>query len=163
MQNMREAMRDDRSHTIAARVQKHEGESKHYEVNAEGDLIVSVVGVLSGTPIWANLGALCGGNGKGVWVIPDEGVEVIVAFDDGDFEGEAYIIGMHPSGSTPAGMIPGRVYIYGVEVLIGNGSGGEEPLITKTQFDAHVHPTGTGPSGTPTNAATSGTTVLKGK
>jgi hypothetical protein len=49
----------------------------------------------------------------------------------------------------------GKIYLH--------DGGGSEPLITKSQFDAHKHPTGTGPSGFPDNAATSGTTIVEGK
>ena len=48
-----------------------------------------------------------------------------------------------------------------IEIRSKNGTA--EALIPKSHYDVHYHPTGTGPSGPPHNASTSGTTVIKGE
>lgn len=161
MASMRQALADDRIHAVAARVTTLDGETEHYAVNDEGDVIVSVVTAQAGVPLWCNLGALTGGGGKGVYVIPDVGVEVVVVFDNGDFEGEAYICGYTTGGAAPAGLTPGKVLVIGAAVEIRSVSGTAQELVTKADFDAHkaaydahFHPTGVGPSGAPPPAPT---------
>lgn len=46
-------------------------------------------------------------------------------------------------------------------IEIKSAGGTALPLVTKAEFDAHLHPTGVGPSGIPSNAPIVGTTVLK--
>lgn len=115
--------------------------------------------------------------------VPLAGAEAVVVFPSGD-HGHPLVVAVDDRRYRPTGLDPGEVAIYhkdgarihlkangdivvsakpGGEVFIDDGAGGAEPMITKSQFDAHVHPTGTGPSGTPNNAATSGTTVVRGK
>lgn len=166
MSSMRDALRDERVPAVAARVAVHDGETSHFTVNDEGDLIVSVVTAGAGVPLWANLhGVDKAGHGQ-IW-IPAVGTEVIVIFDDGNFEGEAYIAASYPSGSARTSWEPGTLYLVADkvsvtahDVRISDGSGGEQPLVTKAEFDAHTHPTGVGPSSPPTTPIT-GTTVLK--
>lgn len=181
-------MSEDMIPSVKATVALHEGETSHWEVNADGDLQVSVVTHGHGAPITALLGALVGGNGKGVWVIPPIGTEVLVAFPDGDYEGDAVLVAVLSTGSVPAGLVDGNVVIVGVEVLVHDGPGGAVPLARKSDVDAlssrfdahrviynaHTHaylpgpdpaiptavPVATDPTPTPTPA---GTTVLKGK
>lgn len=95
----RDMLKDERVWCIAARVELHDGDTQHYEINGEGQIIVSVRTLRHGVPIWA---VLRGGDseGRGVWQIPSIGTEVIVEFDDGMFEGDAYIVGTH--GNPPA-------------------------------------------------------------
>lgn len=115
--------------------------------------------------------------------VPMAGAEAVVVFPGGD-RGHPLVVAVDDRRYRPTGGEPGEVRVYhkdgavitlkengdivisakpGSQVLIDDGAGGTEPLITKSQFDAHFHPTGTGPSGTPNNAATSGTTVVRGK
>lgn len=115
--------------------------------------------------------------------VPMPGSEAVVVFPGGD-RGHPLVVVVDDRRFRPKDGDPGDVHLYhkdgavillkeggdivvsakpGGQVLVDDGSGGTEPLITKSQFDAHVHPTGTGPSGVPNNAATSGTTVIKGK
>lgn len=115
--------------------------------------------------------------------VPLTGAEAVVVFPGGD-RGHPLVVAVDDRRHRPTGLEAGEVAVYsetgarvllkangdieidaapGGKVYISDGSGGTEPLITKSQFDAHVHPTGTGPSGAPTNAATSGTTVIEAK
>jgi phage baseplate assembly protein V len=115
--------------------------------------------------------------------VPLTGADAVVLFPGGD-RGHPLVIAVDDRRHRPSGGDPGDVVVYhhdgarihlqangdvvisakpGAKVFIDDGSGGAEPLVTKSQFDAHVHPTGTGPSGVPNNVATSGTTVLRGK
>lgn len=114
--------------------------------------------------------------------VPMPGAEAVVVFPAGD-RGHPLVVAVDDRRYRLTGLTGGEVAIYhkdgakvllkdggdieitaapGGQVIVNDGSGGE-PLITKSQFDAHVHPTGVGPSGVPNNAATSGTTVLQGK
>lgn len=115
--------------------------------------------------------------------VPMPGAEAVVVFPGGD-RGHPLVVAVDDRRYRPRDGEPGDVRLYhkdgaiitlrengdivvsaksGGQVLVDDGGGGTEPLITKSQFDAHFHPTGTGPSGVPNNAATSGTTVIKGK
>lgn len=179
---LRKAVMDDRIHVCAAVVDLHDGETLHYFVNDEGDLVVSCRTLKNDIQVNANLGALLGTNGRGVWYIPDVGTEVMLAFDNGDFEGEAYIIGSFPSGTTPENLAPGRIFIQGMEVVVRSPNGTANKLPTledlqgvvtylQKQFDTvagHTHagvgapPTeGLGGVGDGSAPDPVGTTVLK--
>jgi hypothetical protein len=107
---MKELLSDERIWTIAARVEKHKNDSEHYEMTDEGHMVVSVITLRHGVPIKAILNG-GGNNGHGVWFIPPIGTEVVVNFDDGQFEGDAYIVGIH--GHAPSALEPGKVLIRG--------------------------------------------------
>lgn len=179
--NLRELVKDDRIHVVAAVVAVLVGETAHYYVNTEGDVVVSCLVHQAGTPIWANLSALVGARGQGVWVIPDPGVEVMLGFDHGDFEGEAYLLACFPSGRSPAGLAPGKVFVIGMSVEVRSSSGTAAAVATKAdvqavvdylkkQFDSTSGHTHSGNGAPPTEATTgssgsapspTGTTVLK--
>lgn len=185
--NLRKMFTDDRVHTCAAIVSKHDGEELHYFVNDEGDLVVSCRTMQHDVPVHANLGALLGTAGRGVWYIPDENTEVMLAFDNGNFEGEAYIIASYSSGTSPNGLVPGKVFVLGIEVQIRSPNGVASKLPTfedlqnlrdyvSNQFSAnngHVHvvsgaatttmTTVTSAASAPTNPPASpvGTIILK--
>lgn len=103
----------------AATVAKHAGSSEHWRVNDEGDLEIEVVTQQQGVPIVAVMGGL-GAQGRGVWVIPAEGDEVLVAHPDG-FEGDATIFAVLPTGGVPAGLTPDRVLVVGPQVHVVSG------------------------------------------
>lgn len=105
-------------HVGAARVEAWDGETEHHEVNEEGDVVVHCKMHSGGTPVKANLGPMAGSRGAGVWLIPDAGTEVVVASDNGNFEGELYLIAMHPTGNVPAGLVPGKVLVIGTSVEV---------------------------------------------
>lgn len=115
--------------------------------------------------------------------VPIAGAEAVVLFPNGD-RGHPLVVAVDDRRYRPNGWEPGEVGVYnfagavvkltkdgnviisaapGCTVTVDDGSGLAEPLITKTQFDTHVHPTAVGPSAVPSNAAISGTTVLKAK
>ncbi len=135
--NIRELLRDEREWCVAARVEVLKGQSSHFEVNEEGDLIVSCITLLHGVPIWANLDTLAGGaDGSGVWFIPDPGTEVKIGFDHGDFEGEAYILMRGSAGKAPQGLTSGTVFILGANVQIRTPGGTATKLPTLADHNA---------------------------
>lgn len=117
-------MSEDMVPSVKATVALHEGETSHWEVNADGDLQVTCLSHGHSAPITALLGAIVGGKGKGVWVIPPIGTEVLVCFPDGDYEGDAVIVGALSTGSVPAALADGNVVIVGAPVFISDGAGG---------------------------------------
>lgn len=144
--NLAHLLRDERVAAVAARVAKLDGHPDVFDVNEEGDVIVSCLTLNHEVPIWANLDTLAGSSGHGVWFIPDEGTEVMIGFDDGDFEGEAYIIGRTSSGNAPEGLAPGKVFVLGVEVQVRSPNGTAQPALTmddytslKSWLETHVH------------------------
>jgi len=115
--------------------------------------------------------------------VPLAGAEAIVLFPGGD-RARPLVVSVSDRRHRPTGGEPGEVTMYshtgakvtmlangnievqpgpGGQVLIRSEGGVAEPLITKSIFDAHLHGTGVGPSGPPSNAATSGTTIIKGE
>lgn len=169
MRALKALLKDDDVFTCLAVVALHEGETTHWSVNDEGDVQVTVKAHHQQSEITAVLGALVGGAGKGVWMVPPIGTEVVLAFERGEFEGDAVIVGVMPSGSVPDGLADGVVVIAGVQVLIHDGNGGAEPLITRAEFLDHAHGSN-GASGPITGgfpvavpADFPGTTVLKAK
>lgn len=110
--------------SVKATVALHEGETSHWEVNADGDLQVTVVAHDYGTPITALLGAIVGGAGKGVWMVPPLDTEVLVAFPGGDYEADGVIVGVLSTGSVPGALDDGNVVIVGAPVFISDGAGG---------------------------------------
>lgn len=128
---------------FAATVQIHDGETQHWEVTDEGAMSVSVVTHQHAVPIDALLKG--GGNdGKGVWFIPSVGTEVLIAFENGDFEGDAYIVGVF--GHSPAGLQPGTILVLGDNIEIRSVGGTAQPLAFKSdveavdaKYDGHIH------------------------
>jgi phage baseplate assembly protein V len=115
--------------------------------------------------------------------VPLSGAEAVIVFPGGNRD-HPLVIAVDDRRHRPTGLEAGEVAVYnsagarilltkdgdvvvsaasGRKVMVDDGAGGTEPLITKSQFDAHTHPTGVGPSGPPDNAATSGTTVIESK
>jgi hypothetical protein len=89
---MRDLLADDRTWTIAATVQKLPGQDSHFK-KSNDQLLISVLTNTHAVPVWVIHG---GGDlsGFGVWLIPSIGTEVMIAFSDGEFEGDAFLIGM---------------------------------------------------------------------
>ncbi len=157
-------------------IERESGELQHWEVNDDGDLMVSVVLHQHAQPVWCVVGALAGGAGRGVWAIPPEGCEVLVAFDGG-VEGEGVVVGVLPSGDTPE-LALDQVLVIGAEVLVYNTlAAAAVPLATRADVealaghvDAHTHPvagitagSASVVSGAPADPspAPAGTTVLR--
>lgn len=136
--------------------------SSHWEIY-EDDLLVEVETVPDEELLTCRLGSLCGGEGVGLWSVPALGTEVVVVVPRGDYTFTPCIVATLSSGDLPDGVAPNVTVIANGEVLIHDGDGGAEPVITKTIYDNHFHQGGTGPTGVPNNIATSGTSVLKAK
>lgn len=171
----RELLRDHRMWCKLAIVYQPD-DGLHYELVTEGstlvDILVEVETVPDRVPLTCRLGAIAGSSGKGIWSIPAVGDEVIVAVPDGQLDFIPSIVAQLSSGDIPnpssQGPTTNRTVIVNGTVLIHDGSGGAAELPTMAEFKAHVHPTGTGPSGVPTDpipglGPITGTTVLKAK
>lgn len=120
----KELMAPDQVWTLAARVTKHDGENSHWRVGDEGQMIISVRTHTHDVQIDAIMKG--GTNGGGVWIIPDEGTEVLIAFDNGEFEGDAFLVATF--GNSPVGLVPGRLLIIGDEVHVRSTSGTAQKL-----------------------------------
>lgn len=139
----------------------------HFDLDGS-DLTVEVDLMPSLTPITVRVGSVAGGPMMGVWGVPPAGAEVLVAIPDGDFDFEPMICSWYSSGQLPDDIGPTTLVIAapsGGEVYIHDGTGGVDQLVTKTAYEAHLHPSGMGPTGVPNNATapTSYTQVLKAK
>lgn len=171
MSAMRVALGDGRYWAGIGLVYKPNGEPSHFEIDDDVGVLVHVELMPSQEPLMCRLGGLGQGGTHGVWRIPPVGSEVAVLIPNGSLEGGPVLVAVLASGGVPSELDgdtvvikgPSNVLVIGAEVQVRSEGGTAEPLITKSQFDAHVHPTGVGPSGTPDNAATSGTTVIKGE
>lgn len=166
MTAMREALRDDRVWCGLGLVVQGDQASGglHFEIE-EDDVLVEVELVPNEERITARLGAPAGGSGIGVWAVPSVGTEVVVLIPTGDIAFMPCIVATLSSGDLPDGVAENVTVIANGQVLIHDGNGGTDQLVTKTAYAAHVHPTGVGPSSTPDNgpASTSYTQVLKAK
>lgn len=119
MTGMRDLLSSDLVPAVKARVEVHEGNAEHYYVDDEGNLIITVRTMNHSVPIDCHFGS---GSDIGVWFIPPVGTEVLVVFDNGDFEGDATIAAVF--GASPNGLAPGTVLVLGsnVEVRTLNGT-----------------------------------------
>jgi type VI secretion system (T6SS) baseplate-like injector VgrG len=139
---LRDMLRDERVWCVLARVAVHEGESTHFEVNDDGDLEVTVLTHQHEVAIRALLGAGVAGKGRGTWAVPDVGTEVMLAFADGEFEGDAVVVAVLPSRDTPASVTAGRTLIKDADI---RGEGGTVITLSAPEVriggDAPVEPT----------------------
>jgi hypothetical protein len=163
---MKEALKDQRCWACLGIV-KSDDNGSYYELSSE-DVLVDVELQPSGTQITARLGTVGGSFGAGVWAIPPEGAEVIVIMPEGDLAFAPVIVALYSSGDVPAGMAVNTIVVAcppGGKILIHDGAGGTDELVKKTAYEAHIHPTGTGPSGIANNATApaSYTSVLEAK
>ncbi len=166
--DLKALLADTRCWACAALVVVPDGLSSHYEMVTEDgklvDIMVEVETVPDQQDLTCRLASVSGGTNAGIWTIPPVGAEVIVLIPNAQIDFMPTIVAILPTGEIPDDVAPGvTVIANSSKVIIHDGNGGAEPLITKSQFDAHKHPSGTGPTGPPDNAATSGTTVLEAK
>lgn len=136
---------DEKVFCVAARVARHPGEATYYETTREGQIQLSVITLSSHTPINALLG---GGDDarRGFWFIPAEGTEVLIHFSDGEFEGDAYVVGF--IGRGPTSMSDAKILILHDNVEIRSVDGTAKQLAYKSDVEAvdakyadHVHQT----------------------
>lgn len=146
---LRDLLEDERVWCVAATVQLHEGESEHFARASNGQIMVSVITNQHAVPIWAQLR---GGDfsRRGVWTIPAIGTEVILNFDNGEFEGDPYIIGV--IGRAPEDLDGEVTLIIDNKVKIRSLDGTAAPLPTMDDFNAlknyvenHTHTYAPGP------------------
>lgn len=163
----RDALDVDKKWYLQTRVERHDGEDSHWSIGEEGQVYLSVKTLRSDTPIHAIWSGGDVGNG-GAFYIPDEGVEVGVAFDDGEFEGDAFVVRVF--GTVPAAIAPGKLLLISPMTEIRDEDGEASALPTMADFNAlksvvnslislfnaHVHPDpASGFTGTPTASGSS--------
>ncbi len=174
--NLKKLMEDERVPAVAAFVRKTQDGGAHWSLSGEAgarQLLIHVVTKNHHTPIWCHAQ---GGSrtGRGVWAIPDVGTEVLVSFDNGAFEGDAFIVGEFGRHAGASLSENATLIVDGtVEIRSLNGTAVKLPTLADVQSirDAlhhHEHAyvwTGSPGSGTTTAGplvpAPSGTIVLK--
>lgn len=131
-------------------VQAAEDGGEHFDLDDE-DLTVEVLLMPSETQLTVRVGTVAGG----IWRVPPVGAEVLVAIPDGDIDFQPTICSWYSGGSMPEDVSETTLVIScpsGGRVFIHDGQGGVDQLVTKSAYEAHLHPTGTGPSGQANNA-----------
>jgi hypothetical protein len=159
MASIKDALKDRRA-WAALGVEETQAGGAPFTID-EDDIIVHVTLMPEGTQIKARMAVPGSGATTGVWSIPKSGTEVLVIVPMGEYEFMPAIAACYSSGGLPDGVAENVTVIANGEVIIHDGNGGAEPLVTRTEFNNHIHGTGTGPSAPP--AAITGTTVLKAK
>lgn len=145
-------------------VQAPQGE-QHFEILAD-DVHVEVVTQPSLIELTCRLAA-------GIWRIPNIGEEVVVLIPEGEIAFMPILVDVLSSGSVPTTQGPalGTDVIARPHVIIHDGTGGAEPMVPLSQFNAfsawveqqfksvggHVHATPSGPTTTTTTVAVTGT------
>lgn len=134
MTAMRDLLAGDGIWCVAATIQVLKGETAHFQKQRNGQLMVSVVTNQHAVPMWA---AFKGGDilGRGLWVIPGVGTEVLVCFDMGEFEGDAFVVA--PFGSAPdAALVPNVTLVIDDTVEIRSLNGTAQRLLTEADGEA---------------------------
>lgn len=168
--------------TQSGRVAIIDGADTFWTVNDDGCVEVGVK-LDSGQEIWCE-GCPGGGAARGMYQVPSENDEVIVALPGGD-PADAYLLAWFPTGGAPGDLQPGRTLLINDEVYAYSSDGASvEKLIKKSEYDAlreeletfraifnaHMHggvTTGGGLTGVPGTThptpypAADGTSVLK--
>ena len=114
---VRDKLRDERIWCMAALVALHDDagpDDEHFAYEENGQISISLRTLKHDIPIRAYLSG--GTANVGVWFIPPIGTEVVVNFDNGEFEGDGYIVGVH--GTPPTNLQAGQVLIRGTKVNI---------------------------------------------
>lgn len=160
--DLRELVKDRRLWCAMGVVIEPEGGGSHFDLDGE-DVLIEVETQPDLIDVTARLGFGFGGPNIGMYAIPPVGTEVVLLMPSGRLDFMPVVVGMLSTGDLPDGVAENVTVIANGEVLVHDGNGGTEPLVKKSEFDAHMHPTGTGPSGIPSNSPITGTTVLKAK
>lgn len=150
--DLRSLVFDRRMWCATGIVTKHDGDATHYEaVTGPKDVIVEVVLQPSLTPVSCRIAA-------SVWIVPEEGEEVLVALPEGDLTFMPCIIALLSSDNTPTaqGPQPGRVVIHRGQVYVHDGAGGAVSLALKqdainvdNKYANHIHLAPNGATGGP--------------
>lgn len=163
-----DVLRDGRMWTALGVVSKADGASSHWQMHTDEDgqtdILVDVELIPSQLDLTCRLGST-GGSGRGVWQIPHEGDEVAVIIPEGKVAFQPLIVAVLSSGGLPDGVAENVTVIADASVLIHDGAGGANELVTGPAFKAHKHPSGSGPTGVADNALdpNSYTQVFKAK
>lgn len=154
---------DPRSENYVANVARVGSETTHWR--REGNEII--VGVVT-VPDGIELEAVLMSNGD-IWRVPEERAEVLVVVPNKDLGFRPFVVAVtkapaRASDTRTVIVAPDRIELIAPTIVLSSDGVAGEPLITKSQFDAHVHPTPSAPgtSGVPNNVATSGTTIVRG-
>lgn len=129
----------------------------HFDLDTE-DMTVEVQLMPSEVILTARVGTVAGGFGAGIWLPPPVGAEVLVAIPDGDLEFQPTIASWYSSGKLPEDIGATTLVIAcppGGKIFVHDGTGSVDQVVLKSAYEAHVHPTGVGPSGVADNALAS--------
>ncbi len=165
MQAVAEATDDLKQHIEIGIIKGDIGES-HFAVE-DGDVWVEVRLVPTEQPVTCRMSTVAGAPGMGVWMVPAEGTEVVVAFPNGKIDAGGIVIAVLSSANVPSGVAENQIVIAAPSVLVYDTTlGNAKELPTMAEFRAHTHSTGTGPSGPtidpiPSVGVITGTTVFK--
>lgn len=102
--SIRKYLSGDEIHTMAGTIVVPQGESSHFFVNAEKNVVVHVQTHHHAAVVQANLS-----NGPGVWSVPDPGTEVLLGTDMGNYEGELYVVGTYGHTNVANAATPGSL------------------------------------------------------
>lgn len=121
--SIRDLAMDERVFLVLARVALHEGQTKHWYVTDEGHIAVRVLTHRHSAPIDAVLKS-GDDNGVGEWSIPAIGTEVLIGFDDGDYESDAFVVAVY-GNSPPTQLAERKLVLVGDEIhaVAPNGTG----------------------------------------
>jgi hypothetical protein len=123
--NIKKLTESDMVPAAAAVVQKPIDGSSFWSVT-DGNLLIHCVTKGSHQPLWCHQR---GGSrlGRGVWWIPDLGTEVLISFDEGQFEGDAFIVGEF--GRAPSGIAENTTLILDNSVELRSVGGVAEKMV----------------------------------
>lgn len=131
--NLAKLMEDDRVPAVAAIVRKPISGEKHWDV-VDGCLLIHCVSKGHQQPMWAHASGATR-LGRGLLRIPDLGTEVLIAFDNGMLEGDAFIVGLF-GRSVSDGLDENITLLLDDKVKIKSVSGESVPLSTLPDLQA---------------------------
>lgn len=170
--DLRAILRDGRLWTGLGIATVLDGNSSHWRLHSDDgttnvDVLVDLVLQPEQIPITARLQS-------GMWIVPNVGDECAVIIPSGRVDFMPIIVGILSNNSVPDGdeqPQPNRIVLVAGDVCITDGNGGTEPLVKRSEFLEHGHPTAAlGPVSPPVVAPTTtpfavfpGTTILRSK
>lgn len=150
---------DPRSENYVGEVARIGSASTHWQ-RVDNEIHVGVVTVPDGIELEAVLMS----NGD-IWRVPEEGAEVLVVVPNKDLGFRPFVVAVtkapaRASDTRTVIVAPDRIELIAPAIVLSSDGVAGEPLVTRSEFRNHTHPTGVGPSSTPT-VVIQGTTVLK--
>ena len=154
LRDIREVLKDSRVWAAVGQVIQPDGEATatHYELvpgetGAIVDILVEVLLTPSNIEVTCRLAGAAGA--RGAITIPDVGDEVLIVVPDGQVDWMPVLIARLSTGDVPnpvgQGPSTSTTVIMDTNVLIHDGTGGAEPVVKRSEFLSHGHPTaGTG-------------------